>query len=80
MSSSVQGPSLASCSVDVDGDAEFCHRLSFGGSVTGESIIRSDSHRSSHSPHPKVKNPGQTPCTKVSMECDVTVSFSVSFE
>lgn len=44
MSSSVQGPSLASCSFDVDGDAEFCHGLSFGGSVTGESFIRSDSH------------------------------------
>lgn len=35
---SVQGPRLASCSLDVVGDAEFCHRLSFGGSVTGRPL------------------------------------------
>lgn len=43
MSYFVPRPSLASYSLDVDGDAEFCYRLSFGGCVIGESIIRSNS-------------------------------------
>lgn len=42
MSSFVLRPSLASCSLDVDCDAEFCYRLSFGECVIGESIIRSN--------------------------------------
>lgn len=40
MSSSVLGPRLASCSLDVDGDAEFCHKLSFGGSVMGRPLYK----------------------------------------
>lgn len=42
MSSFVLGPSLASCSPNVQRDAEFCHKLSFGGSVVGQSLIRGD--------------------------------------
>lgn len=42
MSSFVLGPSLASCSPDLQRDAELCHKLSFGGSVVGQSLTRGD--------------------------------------
>lgn len=42
MNSFVPRPSLASCSLNVDGDAEFCYRIFWGGCVIGESIIRSN--------------------------------------